>query len=72
MSSPAPTGLSGYGEKLIRSRRATRAFRPEAVPEATMRAIFSLAGAAPSNSSAPVNRVTTKRAPLESTTTFHA
>ncbi|MET9554497.1 nitroreductase [Streptomyces sp. NPDC006645] len=48
----APTELSGCAEKLIRGRRATRAFRPEAVPEDTMRAVFSLAGAAPSNSNA--------------------
>ncbi|WP_030623037.1 nitroreductase [Streptomyces sclerotialus] len=47
-----PTELSGHAEKLIRGRRATRAFRPEAVPEETMRAVFSLAGAAPSNSNA--------------------
>ncbi|MFD8921112.1 nitroreductase family protein [Streptomyces sp. NPDC059569] len=45
-----PTELSGLAEKLIRGRHATRAFRPEAVPEDTMRAIFSLAGAAPSSS----------------------
>ncbi|MEH6375541.1 nitroreductase [Streptomyces sp. KLMMK] len=52
MSGLVPTELSEYAEKLIRGRRATRAFRPEAVPEDTMRAIFSLAGAAPSNSNA--------------------
>lgn len=51
------TELSSYAEKLIRSRRATRAFRPEPVPEETMRAIFSLAGAAPSNSNAQPWRV---------------
>ncbi|MFJ9212790.1 nitroreductase [Streptomyces sp. NPDC102264] len=45
-----PTELSGLAETLIRGRHATRAFRPEAVPEDTMRAIFSLAGAAPSSS----------------------
>ncbi|MFF0461855.1 nitroreductase [Streptomyces mexicanus] len=48
---------SDYAEKLIRGRRATRAFRPEAVPEDTLRAIFSLAGAAPSNSNAQPWRV---------------
>ncbi|GAA1993644.1 nitroreductase [Amycolatopsis minnesotensis] len=42
--------LSDYAERLIRGRRATRAFRPDAVPEETLRAVFSLAGAAPSNS----------------------
>lgn len=49
--------LSGAAEKLIRGRHATRAFRPEPVPEETMRAIFSLAGAAPSNSNAQPWRV---------------
>ncbi|MEU2558752.1 nitroreductase family protein [Streptomyces longispororuber] len=44
--------LSSCAEKLIRGRRATRAFRPEPVSEDTMRRIFSLAGAAPSNSNA--------------------
>lgn len=39
-----------YAEHLIRGRRATRAFRPDPVPEDTLRAAFSLAGAAPSNS----------------------
>ncbi|WP_211346964.1 nitroreductase [Saccharothrix australiensis] len=39
-----------YAERLIRGRRATRAFRPDPVPEQTLRAVFSLAGAAPSNS----------------------
>ncbi|MFK4190007.1 nitroreductase family protein [Streptomyces sparsogenes] len=34
-----------------------RAFRPDAVPQDTMRAIFSLAGAAPSNSNAQPWRV---------------
>ncbi|MFE6158162.1 nitroreductase [Streptomyces sp. NPDC056486] len=48
----APTELSGCAEKLIRGRHATRAFRPDAVPADTMRAIFSLAGTAPSNSNA--------------------
>ncbi|QWF78608.1 nitroreductase [Amycolatopsis sp. CA-230715] len=42
--------LPDYAEHLIRARRATRAFRPDAVPEETLRAVFSLAGAAPSNS----------------------
>ncbi|MBO8185058.1 nitroreductase [Streptomyces spirodelae] len=46
------TELSAHAEKLIRGRHATRAFRPEAVPEETLRAIFALAGAAPSNSNA--------------------
>ncbi|WP_432082554.1 nitroreductase [Streptomyces sp. WAC 04229] len=57
MSLLVPTELSGCAEKLIRGRRATRAFRPEAVPEETMRAVFSLAGAAPSNSNAQPWRV---------------
>ncbi|MFJ9553921.1 nitroreductase [Nocardiopsis sp. NPDC101807] len=52
MSHPAHTELSAHAEKLIRGRRATRAFRPDPVPEETMRAIFSLAAAAPSNSNA--------------------
>ncbi|MFF7650548.1 nitroreductase [Streptomyces sp. NPDC007983] len=52
MSGIGTTELSGYAEKLIRGRHATRAFRPHAVPEETMRAIFSLASAAPSNSNA--------------------
>ncbi|WP_331769570.1 nitroreductase (plasmid) [Embleya sp. NBC_00888] len=51
------TELSNYAEELIRGRRATRAFRSEPVPEETMRAIFSLAGAAPSNSNAQPWRV---------------
>ncbi|MFH8606247.1 nitroreductase [Streptomyces sp. NPDC018029] len=46
------TELSDYAEKLIRGRHATRAFRPDAVPDDTMRAIFALAGTAPSNSNA--------------------
>ncbi|MFE7313484.1 nitroreductase family protein [Streptomyces sp. NPDC057555] len=50
MSESISNELSGCAEKLIRGRHATRAFRPEAVPEGTMRAVFSLAGAAPSNS----------------------
>ncbi|MEV6080061.1 nitroreductase family protein [Streptomyces sp. NPDC052069] len=52
MSKVVPTELSGSAEKLIRGRHATRAFRPEAVPEDTMRRILSLAGTAPSNSNA--------------------
>ncbi|MWA08512.1 nitroreductase [Streptomyces sp. BA2] len=52
MRKPVPTELSGCAEKLIRGRHATRAFRPEAVPSDVIRAIFSLAGAAPSNSNA--------------------
>ncbi|OKI02526.1 oxidoreductase [Streptomyces sp. CB02923] len=39
-----------HAEKLIRARRATRAFGPDPVPEDTLRAVFSLAGAAPSHS----------------------
>ncbi|MEV0279092.1 nitroreductase [Streptomyces sp. NPDC050610] len=57
MNLSIPTELSGGAEKLIRGRRATRAFRPDAVPDDTMRAIFSLAGAAPSNSNAQPWRV---------------
>jgi len=57
MSGPVSTELSDAAEKLIRGRHATRAFRPQAVPEETMRAIFSLAGAAPSNSNAQPWRV---------------
>ncbi|MGW7270632.1 nitroreductase family protein [Streptomyces sp. NPDC054864] len=52
MNTSLPTELSGCAEKLIRGRHATRAFRPEAVPDDTMRRIFSLAGTAPSNSNA--------------------
>ncbi|MEU4997846.1 nitroreductase family protein [Streptomyces sp. NPDC021622] len=52
MDKSVPTELSGCAEKLVRGRHATRAFRPGAVPEETMRAIFSLAGAAPSHSNA--------------------
>jgi len=37
-------------EHLIRNRRATRAFTPDEVPADTMRAVFELAGHAPSNS----------------------
>ncbi|MFJ4333508.1 MULTISPECIES: nitroreductase [unclassified Streptomyces] len=57
MSLPIHTELSDAAERLIRGRRATRAFRPEAVPEDTIRAVFSLAGAAPSNSNAQPWRV---------------
>ncbi|WP_438296051.1 nitroreductase [Streptomyces sp. HUAS TT7] len=57
MSGLVSIELSDHAEKLIRGRHATRAFRPEAVPEHTMRAIFSLAGAAPSNSNAQPWRV---------------
>ncbi|MEV8314952.1 nitroreductase family protein [Streptomyces sp. NPDC059900] len=57
MSRPVPTELSGCAEKLIRGRHATRAFRPDAVPADTLRAIFSLAGAAPSNSNTQPWRV---------------
>lgn len=42
--------LTETGEKLIRTRRATRAFRPDEVPVATLRAVFALAAKAPSNS----------------------
>lgn len=38
------------GERLIRTRHATRAFLPNEVPEATLHAVFSLAANAPSNS----------------------
>ncbi|MFE1175482.1 nitroreductase [Streptomyces sp. NPDC058773] len=57
MSGLPSTELSGHAEKLIRGRHATRAFLPEAVPAETMRAIFSLAGTAPSNSNAQPWRV---------------
>ncbi|MDA2809132.1 nitroreductase [Nocardiopsis sp. RSe5-2] len=57
MSEPAFTELSGYAEKLIRGRHATRAFRPDPVPDDTVRAVFSLAGSAPSNSNAQPWRV---------------
>ncbi|WP_245746425.1 nitroreductase [Nocardia altamirensis] len=42
--------LPDYAERLIRNRRAVRAFHPDPVPDDTMQAIFSLAAAAPSNS----------------------
>ncbi|MFF3642803.1 nitroreductase [Streptomyces sp. NPDC002564] len=54
---PGPTELSSGAEKLIRGRHATRAFRPEAVPAETLRAVFALAGAAPSNSNTQPWRV---------------
>lgn len=57
MSEPALTELSGYAEKLIRGRHATRAFRPDPVPDDTVRAVFSLAASAPSNSNAQPWRV---------------
>ncbi|MFF3978218.1 nitroreductase [Streptomyces sp. NPDC001828] len=52
MSRSVSTELSACAEKLMRNRRATRSFRPAEVPEATMRAVFALAGSAPSNSNA--------------------
>jgi nitroreductase len=57
LNSSEHTELSSYAEKLLGARRATRAFRPDPVPEKTMRAVFSLAGAAPSNSNAQPWRV---------------
>lgn len=42
--------LPSYVEQLVRSRRAVRSFRSDPVPQGTLRAVFSLAGAAPSNS----------------------
>jgi nitroreductase len=42
--------MTQYAEALIRGRRATRAFRPDPVPAAVMREVFTLAAAAPSNS----------------------
>lgn len=44
------TGLIETAETLIRTRRATRAFRADEVPQDTMRSVFALAGSAPSNS----------------------
>ncbi|QCX76909.1 NADH dehydrogenase [Streptomyces sp. YIM 121038] len=52
MSTFVATEPSGWAEKVIRGRRATRAFRPDPVPEDTLRRIFALAAAAPSNSNA--------------------
>lgn len=49
--------LSASVDHLIRSRRATRAFRPDEVPADTMRAVFELAGHAPSNSNTQPWRV---------------
>lgn len=57
MSRPRRTELSGPAERLIRGRRATRAFLPDPVPEETVRAVFSLASLAPSNSNAQPWRV---------------
>ncbi|WP_435172283.1 nitroreductase [Actinacidiphila sp. bgisy145] len=54
---PGGTRTSQYAEQLIRGRRATRAFRPDPVPEDTLREVFSLAGTAPSNSNAQPWRV---------------
>lgn len=51
------TSMPRYAEQLIRGRHATRAFRPDPVPEDTLRAVFALAGAAPSNSNAQPWRV---------------
>ncbi|MGV9798127.1 nitroreductase [Mycobacterium sp. NPDC003449] len=42
--------LPAYAERLVRGRRAVRSFRSDPVPEEILRAVFSLAGAAPSNS----------------------
>lgn len=64
-TSDAPTGgtrtdgtqMWKYAEQLIRGRHATRAFRPDPVPQDTLREVFSLAGAAPSNSNAQPWRV---------------
>lgn len=50
LSSSGAADLIGPGERLIRGRRAARAFRPDEVPEATLHAVFSLAANAPSNS----------------------
>ncbi|MGE2835293.1 nitroreductase [Mycobacterium sp. SMC-4] len=44
------TALSESVDHVIRSRRATRAFLPDEVPDDTMRAVFALANHAPSNS----------------------
>jgi nitroreductase len=45
-----PTALNQSIAHVIRERRATRAFLPDEVPIDTMRAVFELAGHAPSNS----------------------
>src|SRR5690606_29572645 len=63
MSSPAqsenapsdawpPRDHAVYATQLYRGSRSTRAFRPTPVPETTLRAVFDLAAAAPSNSNA--------------------
>ncbi|WP_422743060.1 nitroreductase [Mycobacterium sp. WMMD1722] len=44
------TALSESIDRVIRGRRATRAFLPDEVPEDTIRAVFALANHAPSNS----------------------
>ncbi len=44
------TALNQSVDRLIRGRRATRAFLPDEVPADTMRTVFELAGHAPSNS----------------------
>ncbi|MET7999934.1 nitroreductase [Nonomuraea glycinis] len=46
------TELAGAAARLIRDRRATRAFLPDPVPDETIEAVFGLAGAAPSNTNA--------------------
>jgi nitroreductase len=46
----ATTPLAESVDHAIRSRRATRAFLTDEVPDATMRAVFELAAHAPSNS----------------------
>lgn len=39
-----------YADRLIRGRRAVRAFRPDPVPQDTLEEVFGLAASAPSNS----------------------
>ncbi|MCZ8379828.1 nitroreductase [Mycobacterium sp. CPCC 205372] len=51
------TVLTESVDRVIRSRRATRAFRSDEVPPDTMRAVFELAGHAPSNSNTQPWRV---------------
>ncbi|HEX7307888.1 nitroreductase [Lentzea sp.] len=46
------TELAETAGRLIRGRRATRAFLPDPVPQETIEAVFGLAGTAPSNSNA--------------------
>ena len=46
----AAPDLAEAATQLIRGRRATRAFRPDEVPEQIIRSVFELAAAAPSNS----------------------